>query len=140
MTFLFTASACVNGRGGCKLAADLPASEDISVAAGPDDEGFSVIDRPDGRDFSNTDSSGQSNDGDFAVAARPDVKAFFWPDWGDFLLPEETILSSAGEQSVIEVRDNEGSKGLTMATLPKEEAAAVRECGDALVWRSSGAG
>jgi hypothetical protein len=130
MTFLFTASACVNGRGGCKLAADLPASEDISVAAGPDDEGFSVIDRPDGRDFSDTDSSGQSNDGDFAVAARPDVKALFWSDWGDFLLLEETILSSVGEQSVttrgIEVRDNEGSKGLTTAALPKEEAAAVR--------------
>ena len=76
MTFLFTASACVNGRGGCKLAADLHASEDISVAAGPDDEGFSVIDRPDGRDFSDTDSRGQSNDEGFAVAARPDGKAF----------------------------------------------------------------
>jgi hypothetical protein len=48
---------------------------------------------------------------------------------GDFLLPKETILSSEGERSLttrgIEVRDNEGSKGLTMAALPKEEAVAV---------------
>jgi hypothetical protein len=53
-------------------------------------------------------------------------------------------LSSEGERSLttrgIEVRDNEGSKGLTMAALPKEEAVAVTGVWVAVMWRSSGTG
>lgn len=105
MTFLFTASACVNRRGGCKLAADLHESEDISVAAGPDDEGFFVIERPDGRDFSDTDSRGQSNDEGLLSQRGPMEKPSFDPQ-GGFLTAEGNHLEQRRRAEL----DNEGDR------------------------------